>query len=228
MPPLIEICVDSLDSALTAQALGADRLELCANLPIGGTTPSPGLLRLVRERVDLPLHVLIRPRGADFVYSPAEIETMLADIAAAKAAGADAIVCGALTSDGRLDEDITRTLIEAAAPLPFTFHRAFDVCASPLDALGVLAGLGAARVLTSGQAPSAAKGLPLLRACMHASGGVIIMPGGGITPDNMRAVLALRPVEIHFSGTLRVGERLVLEAARLGEMIRVVRESEPC
>ena len=227
MPPLIEVCVDSLDSALTAQALGADRLELCANLPIGGTTPSPGLLRLARERVSLPLHVLVRPRGADFVYSPAEIETMLADIAFAKEAGADAIVCGALTFDRRIDKDITRTLIAASAPLPFTFHRAFDVCVQPLEALRVLTGLGVARVLTSGQAPSAAQGLPLLRECMQASGRVIIMPGGGITPDNMRAVLALRPAEIHFSGTVRVGERLVLEAERLEGMIRVVRESEP-
>jgi len=225
MPPLIEVCVDSLDSALTAQALGADRLELCANLPIGGTTPSPGLLRLARERVSLPLHVLVRPRGGDFVYPPAEIETMLADIAFAKAAGADAIVCGALTFDGRLDETLTCMLIEAAAPLPFTFHRAFDVCVEPLDALSVLQTLGAARVLTSGQAPSAAQGVPLLRECMRASGGVIIMPGGGITPDNLGAVLALRPAEIHFSGTVRVGERLVLDKARLGGMIRVVRGS---
>jgi copper homeostasis protein len=228
MPPLIEVCVDSLDSALTAQALGADRLELCANLPIGGTTPSPGLLRLVRERVSLPLHVLIRPRGGDFVYSPAEIETMLADIAFAKAAGADAIVCGALTPEGRIDETLMRTLIEAAAPLPFTFHRAFDVCTDPLEALRVLSGLGVARVLTSGQAPSAAQGVPLLQECMRASGGVIIMPGGGITPDTIRAVLSLHPAEIHFSGTVRVGERLVLEEARLGEMIRVVREGLPC
>ena len=225
MPPLIEVCVDSLASALTAQALGADRLELCANLPIGGTTPSPGLLRLARERVSLPLHVLIRPRGADFVYAPAEIETMLADITFAKAAGADAIVCGALTFDGRLDETLTCMLIEAAAPLPFTFHRAFDVCADPLEALAVLSGLRVARVLTSGQAPSAAQGVPLLRECMRASGGVIIMPGGGITPDNLGAVLALRPAEIHFSGTVRVGERLVLDKARLGGMIRVVRGS---
>jgi copper homeostasis protein len=228
MPPLIEVCVDSLDSALTAQALGADRLELCANLPIGGTTPSPGLLRLARQRVSLPLHVLVRPRGGDFVYSSAEIETMLADIAFAKAAGADSIVCGALTEEGCIDESLTRVLIEAAAPLPFTFHRAFDVCVQPLEGLRVLAGLGAARVLTSGQAPSAAKGLPLLQDCMRASGGVIIMPGGGITPDNISAVLSLRPAEIHFSGTVRVGERLVLEVGRLGEMIRVVRESEPC
>ncbi|MBN2046508.1 MAG: copper homeostasis protein CutC [Anaerolineaceae bacterium] len=238
MSILIEVCVDSLEGARTAQAQGADRLELCANLPIGGTTPSAGLLRLVRQESRLPIHVLVRARGGDFLYTETEVETMLADIRLAKNEGADGIVCGALSARGRVDEALTQRIIEAAAPLPFTFHRAFDECADAFEALRVLRELGAARVLTSGLAPDVHAGIPLLKKLWAQADGIEIMPGGGITPENITEILSSLPLrEIHFSGSVRVPSGmtyqrtgapplLVTDAKRLGQMIETVRASE--
>lgn len=225
MSILIETCVESLSGALLAQQLGADRLELCANLNLGGTTPSAGLLRLVRDQVALPIHVLIRPRGGDFVYNPREQETILAEIDFARTEGADGIVCGALTDDGRLDTAFTAACIAACGGLPFTFHRAFDVCADPFTVLRQLRELGAARILTSVQAPDAAAGRPRLRELMQA-GGIGILPGGGITPENIAAILhELHPAEIHFSGTRPStdGETRLPDPERLGALIRACR-----
>lgn len=242
MPITIEVCVDTFSGAKLAQSLGADRLELCANLSIGGTTPSAGLLKLVRDAVEIPVHVLIRPRGGDFLYTADEIDTMLADIAFAKAEGADGIVCGALTADGEIDVALTRQLVAASRPLPFTFHRAFDQCIAPVDAMAVLETLGVQHLLTSGQAESVAEGLSVLQLLKAAAGSVSIMPGGGITPENIGELLdSLRPAEIHFSGTshvpsgmkikpsVRMGKEdpvdfaLVTDPQRLGAMIQAVR-----
>lgn len=210
MPITIEVCVDSLAGAVLAQSLGADRLELCANLSIGGTTPSAGLLRKVRAAVQIPVHVLVRPRGGDFLYHDAEIETMLAEIAFAKTEGAEGIVSGTLTPAGAVDEEITRVLIQAARPLPFTFHRAFDHCREPLKALAGLKELGIQHLLTSGQAPTALDGISLLRELKRIAGEVSIMPGGGISPANIGQILtALQPQEIHFSGTRRVSSAMI-------------------
>lgn len=242
MPITIEVCVDSLSGARLAQSLGADRLELCANLAIGGTTPSAGQLRAVRAAVQIPVHVLIRPRGGDFLYTADEIETMLAEIAFARAEGADGIVCGALTPQGLVDITFTRQLVQAAQPLPFTFHRAFDQCVAPVDAMAVLETLGVQHLLTSGQAVNAAAGLPVLQQLQTVSRSVSIMPGGGITPENIGELLdSLRPAEIHFSGTSRVPSgmkvkpsvrmgkedpaefALVTDPRRLGALIQAVR-----
>src|SRR5712691_10469174 len=132
---LVEACVDSIESALAAARGGAHGIELCANLVEGGTTPSAGTLAVCRERLDIPIHVLVRPRGGDFLYTATEFTVMLEDIRRAKQAGAEGVVTGALRADGEIDTDRTRELIGAARPLRVTFHRAFDVCRDPAAAL---------------------------------------------------------------------------------------------
>lgn len=204
MAIVVEVCVDSLEGARIAEQCGADRLELCANLPIGGTTPSAGLLRAVLAAVKIPVNVLIRPRAGDFVYSADEIVVMLVDIAAAHEMGAAGIVSGALTVEGMVDVASMEKLLQAARGLPFTFHRAFDVCAEPFKALEVLQTLGVQRLLTSGQAASVQGGIALLKELMAVSGDIILMPGGGITPLNIHEILDPLPIsEIHFSGAVR-------------------------
>lgn len=185
----LEVCVDSVESALAAVAGGAARLELCSTLEIGGTTPSAGLIKLVRAKIALPLHVLIRPRGGGFCYSQYELSVMERDIAMAKAQGADGIVCGALQANGRVDMAAMRRIIELARPLRFTFHRAFDVAIDPYLALEDIIALGANYLLTSGQQEKVSDGLPLLvKLVKQAAKRIEIMPGGGISEDNVHAV----------------------------------------
>ena len=154
-PILVEACVDSVESALAAARGGAHRIELCANLVEGGTTPSAGTLAVCRARLEIPIFVLIRPRGGDFLYSAAELAVMLEDVRRAKETGAHGIVTGVLRADAEIDQDRTGALIAAARPLRVTFHRAFDVCRDAGRALETLIALGVERVLTSGQAATA-------------------------------------------------------------------------
>jgi copper homeostasis protein len=197
----LEICIDSVESALAAQAGGADRVELCAGLMEGGITPSAGMIKAVRSKVTLGLMVIIRPRGGDFLYDDAEVETMLEDIAVARTLGADGIVIGCLSADGRIDEEKTRALMQAAGPMEVTFHRAFDVSRDALESLEVLAGLGVHRVLTSGQEASVLEGADLIRDLVKAAGSrTIILPGGGITPRNIAKIASLTGAsEFHLS-----------------------------
>jgi copper homeostasis protein len=203
-PILVEACVDSIDSALAAAHGGAHGIELCANLVEGGTTPSAGTLALCRERLDIPIHVLIRPRGGDFLYSTAEFTVMLEDIRRAKQAGAQGVVTGALRADGDIDAERTRELIGAARPMRVTFHRAFDVCRDPAAALETLIALGADRVLTSGQAATAPEGAQTIaRLVRQAAGRITILPGGGITEDNVaELVRATGVTEVHLTGAV--------------------------
>ncbi|HEX6119366.1 MAG TPA: copper homeostasis protein CutC [Dongiaceae bacterium] len=195
-----EICIDSVEGAIAAGEAGADRVELCANLLEGGTTPSLGLMETTIARARLPVQVMIRPRGGDFLYSGIEIEMMLRDIAAAKTASAGGVVFGCLTADGQIDGPLTRRLIAAARPLSVTFHRAFDVARDPVEALQTLIGLGVDRLLTSGQAPNALEGTPLIRRLSEMAGRLIVMPGGGITARNVaRIVQETGAGEIHFA-----------------------------
>lgn len=200
---LVEACVDSPLSARRAVAGGARRLELCAALVEGGTTPSSGLMAVVREEVGVPMHVLIRPRGGDFLYTPDELAVMLADIAEARRTGMAGVVIGALTPEGQIDERVTGTLTDAARPMAVTFHRAFDLAAGPLEAMETLQRLGIERVLTSGQANTAAAGIPVIRDLVGWSGGrVTVMAGGGIDETNaLRIVRETGVQEIHLRGS---------------------------
>ena len=182
----LEICAANLQSALNAQAAGAGRIELCDNLWEGGTTPSAGLIKMVRKKLDIDLFVLIRPRGGDFLYSDEEFEVICEDIRIAKDLGADGIVSAVLNADGTIDKDRTALLVKLAYPLPFSFHRAFDCTAHLPDALEDLIESGVTRVLTSAGANSVLEGLDMLRALqLQANNRIIILPGGGIRPHNI-------------------------------------------
>jgi copper homeostasis protein len=198
---IYEICVDSVAGIRAAKAAGADRVELCGDLLEGGTTPSRGMIRQARTIAGIGLHVIIRPRGGDFLFDEDELAIIQADIDTAKAEGADGVVIGLLTADGTIDAAPTRELIARARPLSVTFHRAFDMTPDPFAALETLVGLGVNRVLTSGQEASVLEGLPLIAELIRRAGDrIIIMPGGGITARNVARIVAeARPREIHFA-----------------------------
>ena len=198
---ICEICVDSVAGVRAAKAAGAQRVELCADLLEGGITPSRGMIHEARRIEGVGLHVIIRPRGGDFLFDDDEFAIQRADIETAKAERADGVVIGLLTADGEIDEKRTRALIELARPLSVTFHRAFDVAADPFRALETLIRLGVDRVLTSGQEPTVLEGLPFIVELMKRAGDrIVIMPGGGITQRNVeRIVTQARPREIHFA-----------------------------
>ncbi|XP_029109697.1 copper homeostasis protein cutC homolog isoform X2 [Scleropages formosus] len=187
---LMEVCVDSVESAINAERGGAGRLELCSSLLEGGITPSVGLLHVVKQYVRIPVYCMIRPRGGDFLYTDREVEVMKTDIELIKSHGADGLVLGALTEDGRVDTELCVELLAACRPLPVTFHRAFDMVHDPVVALETLISLGFERVLTSGCDSSALEGLPLIKRLVEqAKGRIIIMPGGGISERNLQRVL---------------------------------------
>ncbi|XP_077351066.1 copper homeostasis protein cutC homolog isoform X1 [Festucalex cinctus] len=187
---LLEVCVDSVESAVNAERGGAGRLELCCSLMEGGLTPSLGLLQIVKRCVKIPVYVMIRPRGGDFLYSDWEVEVMRKDMEVMKSHGADGFVLGALTEDGRVDAELCMEFLAAARPLPVTFHRAFDMVHDAAVALETLVSLGFQRVLTSGCDSSALEGLPLIKRLIEqAKGRITIMPGGGITERNLQRIL---------------------------------------
>lgn len=187
---ILEIAANSVASALAAQEGGAGRVELCTALELGGLTPSPAQIALVRERLHIPLYVLIRPRAGDFLYSDAEYETMLRDIEACAAAGCDGVVIGVLDADGRVDAARCRGLVAAAGNLGITFHRAFDLSRDPVQALEDIITLGCERVLTSGAQVSAVDGAGLIRRLVELSAGrIAVMPGAGVNAENIANLL---------------------------------------
>lgn len=198
---MIEVCVDSVESAMAAEQGSADRVELCDNLMEGGTTPSAGAIDLARKNLDLGLQVMIRPRGGDFCYSSIEFEIMKGDIEVAKDLGADGIVFGILRPDGSIDVERSLELVELSRPLNVTFHRAFDVSRDACQSLEDLISLGIDRILTSGQAFSVLEGLDLITELVQLAGDrIIIMPGGG-TERNVQKVVSKSGVnEIHVIG----------------------------
>ncbi len=190
MKRLLEVCTGNLASVIAAVKGGAERIELCSALSLDGLTPSIGLLKYVRQTYpQLKIHVLIRSCEGGFVYSKDDLETMLLDIHEASAY-ADGIVCGALTPEGDIDTEALRLMVEASEGKPFTFHRAFDKCRNPQEALEQIIDAGCKRILTSGQQPSAEQGIPLLHELnKQANGRIIIMPGGGVNEKNARLIL---------------------------------------
>lgn len=198
---IYEVCVDSLAGVRIAAELNADRVELCADLSVGGLTPSIGTVqRAIEIAGTTRVHVLIRPRPGNFAYDADEIAIMQRDIAHARAAGAAAVVVGALTESYDVDVELTKRLVDGG---PATFHRAFDHARDPRRALDDLIALGLDRVLTSGQQPTALDGAPLLAELVErAHGRIAIMAGGGVSPDNAAAIVARTGVrELHFSGS---------------------------
>lgn len=187
---ILEVCCGNLASVEAAVWGGAERIELCSALSLGGVTPSIGLLQHVRNRFpDLRVHPLIRLREGSFVYTAHEVEVMVRDIEAALP-WCDGIVCGALTPDGDIDVPAMRRMMDAAHGLPVTFHRAIDRCRDPFTALEQIIDMGCKRILTSGHQPQAQQGVDLLRRLNEqAAGRIIIMPGGGVTIDNARTIL---------------------------------------
>ncbi len=198
----VEACVDSVEGALASERAGAGRVELCGP-GLGGTTPSFGLMSRCRERLRIPMHVMIRPREGDFEYSDDEFETMLSDIHAARSARADGVVFGILRADGRLDEDRMRALVDAARPMRVACHRAFDATPDANAALQTLLRVGVDLVLTSGHAPTAVDGRAQLRThCARAGDKLIIMAGGGVRAANLLDTIRDTGVqEVHIRAT---------------------------
>ncbi len=214
----LEVCVDSVASAIAAKAGGADRLELCADLVIGGTTPSLALVRQVKAETGLPVRALLRPRFGDFCYDSYELAQMEQSAAELVTAGADGIVTGVLTPDGALDVDALRPIYAAARhsaeqagrPVARTLHRAFDVCRDPFAALEDACTLGLSTILTSGQAASAPEGAALLRQLVEAAGDRIeILVGAGVSPANLPALAAETGAHaFHLSGKQVLDSRM--------------------
>lgn len=200
---ILEICASNYQSAINAQAAGAHRIELCSELAVGGVTPSYGLIKQVMENLTIPVFVLIRPRSGDFIYSDAEFEIMKQDIQICKDLGCQGIVSGVLNSDNTVDKERTQELIELSKPLPFTFHRGFDRTPNPFDALKVLMELKVDRILTSGQATSAEKGILVLNQLKELADDVLtILPGSGINPNNVLIFKGAGFKEAHCSAVL--------------------------
>lgn len=198
-----EICANSVESCVEAQRGGADRVELCAGIPEGGTTPSYGDIVMARRVLTTTkLHVIIRPRGGDFLYSDLEKEIMLEDVRMARRLGVDGVVFGALTAEGDVDMEFMQQLMVEVKGLSVTFHRAFDVCRDPFEALEQIIELGCDRILTSGQMPKVEEGIELLKQLVDkAAGRIIIMPGCGVNASNIAKIAReTGACEFHFSG----------------------------
>lgn len=202
---ILEVCVETIESVKAARCGGAQRIELCAALSEGGVTPSHGMIEAARRLGPEKMHVLIRARGGDFVYSNDEVDCMVRDIEMCRALGADGVVLGALTPQGEIDLDACRRMVQAARGMQVTFHRAFDLCNRPLEALEQIIGLGCSRLLTSGQQESAEQGIGLIKQLVdQAARRIIIMPGAGVNENNAARILAATgATEIH--GSVRTG-----------------------
>ena len=203
-PPLLEIAVFSLESALIAQQSGADRIELCENPADGGTTPSYGYLKMAIEKIQIPVYPIIRPRGGDFLFSDTEWEIVLQDIQLCKDLGFSGIVTGSLHRDGLVNEAQLQQAVSLAYPMEVTFHRAFDRVSDPLVALEQVIAAGCTRILTSGLQPEVIAGAPLLKILVQQAGKrIIIMPGSGVRSSNLAQLRASTGArEFHSSACL--------------------------
>lgn len=197
----VEVCTFSLESCVNAQTAGANRVELCAAMYDGGTTPSAGLIRLTRELLSIELYVMIRPRGGDFLYSQQEFDLMKEEIRLVKESGADGVVLGILKADGTVDAERTRELVELAAPLKVTFHRAIDMTRNLEDALEDVIQAGCYRILTSGGRNTVNEGLEQIETLVkRAAGRIQIMAGSGVSAANTPSLLAAGVDAVHLSG----------------------------
>lgn len=210
-----EICANSVESCLAAQEGGADRVELCAGIPEGGTTPSYGEIKLARKLLTkTKLHVIIRPRGGDFLYTLLELERMEEDIRICRELGVDGVVFGCLTEEGEIDREANRRLVELARPMSVTFHRAFDRTADPMKALEDIISLGCNRILTSGQQPKAIDGISLLaqlekKLKEYPLPPIQLLAGSGVNEENIRQIFDATGIhEYHFSARVNVVSKM--------------------
>ena len=220
-----EICANGVESCLAAQQGEAHRVELCAGIPEGGTTPSYGEIQQARRLLTKTrLHVIIRPRGGDFVYTELEAERMLTDIAICRQLGADGVVFGCLTREGDIDIPLCQRLMEASRGMSVTFHRAFDRCRWPFDALERIISLGCDRILTSGQGETVVDGSDMLRELRkRAAGRIILLPGGGVTPKNAGQILSRTGcTEIHASASETIDGKKVTSAAKVAAILNAI------
>lgn len=204
---LVEAAIDSTAAGLAAVSVGADRLEVCRDLSVGGLSPDPEWVRQLKAEVEVPVFAMVRPRPGSFCLSPDELNRCREEIRALRLAGADGLVTGALTAAGRVDEPATRELVDAAGSLPVTFHRAFDELADPIEALERLIGLGVTRILTGGGPGRALEGAEILRQLVDRAGDRIrIIAGGGVRGDHVARLVAVTGVsEVHLAGVRRGG-----------------------
>lgn len=222
---MIEVCANSAESSVAAEKGGAYRVELCAAIPEGGTTPSYGEMIITRKSIGIKMNVIIRPRAGDFLYSDMEFEAMKEDILAAKKAGADGVVFGCLTADGEIDMEKNRELMKCAEGMSTTFHRAFDVCRDPMKALEEIIELGFDRILTSGQKASAPQGAELIAKLVEkAAGRIVIMPGCGVNETNIKDLAAKTgAVEFHMSARENIpsGMQYRKEGVSMGGEVKI-------
>lgn len=207
----VEIIAFTIESCAIIEQSGADRIELCDNPSEGGTTASYGMIKAAREKVAIPLFPIIRPRGGDFLYSADEFTIMKTDVQLCKDLGCDGVVFGLLRKDGRVDVDRTAQLVESAYPMEVTFHRAFDHCYDPFEALEQIIQIGCKRILTSGQKPVATEGAERIAELVKAADGrIIIMPGSGVRPTNI-GELAKQTGAVEFHASMRSNARSKME-----------------
>ncbi len=199
---VIEVACFTPTAAITAADSGAHRIELCSGYAEGGLSPSAATIMWATEKLHIPVHVMIRPRIGDFIYSEIEIEIILREAIFCKENHAAGIVVGALNNKGEIDSDFISRLVEAVYPLPVNFHRAFDLCPNQTEALEALIRCGVSRILTSGGAPDCITGIRRIENLIKlAAGRIIILPGGGIRPDNIHKIIAVDGItEVHLSG----------------------------
>ncbi|NOZ40633.1 MAG: copper homeostasis protein CutC [Planctomycetes bacterium] len=204
MTVLLEICIDSIESALAAKEGGADRLEVCSSLAGGGTTPSLGLVKQCVADIQLPVMMMIRPHEGGFVYQENDLEAMLTDIESAQSIGVRGVVFGALTAERQIDLEQCQRLLTAATSLQTTFHRAFDLVVDPIQSLNQLIELRFDRLLTSGQTASAQAGIPLIRQlCDHAQERITLLAGAGVNSQNAQQIVTATGVcELHASASV--------------------------
>ncbi len=227
-----EICANSVASCLEAQKGGADRVELCAGIPEGGTTPSYGDICLAREGLTTTkLHIIIRPRSGDFLYSPLELSIMLKDIELAKQIGVDGVVFGCLSSDGEVDMEQMKILMQASKGLSVTFHRAFDVCREPFKALEDIISLGCDRILTSGQEAKAELGVKLLaKLNKQADNRITLLAGCGVNEENIQTIAEATGIrEFHFSARREQASGMLFrkEGVPMGGVVKIDEFANP-
>jgi copper homeostasis protein len=215
---LLEICVFNTATAIAAEEAGADRLELCENYANGGTTPSYGYLKTIREKISIPVFPMIRPRGGDYYHSTDEIDIIRKDILLCKELGFEGVVFGLLNIDGSINKEDTARLVEAAYPMDVTFHRAFDRCKDPLKALEDIIDCGCTRILTSGQEPKVTDGLALVKQLVDLSDDrIIIMPGSGLNSMNLTEILKTGVSEVHTSARTIIHSQTLYRNERIPE-----------